>query len=309
MNVEGSSSELPGYRAPRRCPVCRTLPRTALMLPAGQPLLQCPRCRLGWWPWEGIDPQALYDRDYFQSGHVARGYDDYAALEAGLRLTARLRLRRIERLRRRCGAGPGGVRGRLLEVGCASGVFLDQARHRGWETTGWEVSEYAARRARSRGIMVHTGAIEGAIIPEASWDCIALWDVIEHLRDPVGVLHSLARGLRVGGVLALSTGDVTSLCARWSGPRWHLFNLPEHLFFFSPGSLRALLEGAGLRVALTCRELGWFPASYLIERLRKTVPPLGRFLRPLRAAGGPLDGLALPATLFDVLGVYAVRRG
>ena len=258
---------------------------------------------MAWWPWPAFDPAAFYDRDYFQSMGAAKGYADYASLEPGLRRTARARLRRIERL---IGADAAPLPPpRLLEIGCGVGVFLDEARRRGWEATGLEVSAYAAGAARRRGLDVQCAAIEDAALEHGRYDCVSLWDVIEHLRDPCAALARAADALRPGGVLALSTGDVTSLCARLSGPRWHLFNLPEHLFFFSPGSLRRMLAAAGCRLHRVTREVYWAPLSYLAQRAEKTLGPV-RMARRLsaRAARWPL-----PATLFDVLGVYALRRG
>jgi SAM-dependent methyltransferase len=252
---------------------------------------------LGWWNWPEFSPRQFYDADYFQSA-AARGYQDYASLEPGVRRTARARLKRITALLARHPA-PRSKTIRLLEIGCGTGCFLDEARPLGWEVRGIEVSEYAARRARQRGLTVDSVAIEECAIA-GPFDVVALWDVIEHLRAPGTVLQSAASALAPGGVLALSTGDLTSLCARLSGPRWHLFNLPEHLFFFSPRALKRLLARHGLHVAALTREVNWSPASYLLERVAK---PLG--LRPPRLLAA--SNWVVPATLLDVVGVFAVR--
>jgi SAM-dependent methyltransferase len=291
---------------PSVCPACIRPPRKTLRLRNGADLLQCTRCLLAWWAWPQFDPTAFYDRDYFQSDGAAKGYADYASLEIGVRRTARGRLRRIERLLPRetdrdsyRGHTPLPSR-RMLEIGCGTGLFLDEAGKAGWNCEGIEVSEYAAQVARDRGLRVTCAPIEELSAPQGTYECVALWDVIEHVRDPAGVLRLAADSVRPGGLLALSTGDVTSLCARLSGSVWHLFNLPEHVFFFSPMSLRLLLERAGCEVARVQREVNWVPVSYLWERLAK---PLG--LRPPRRFPA---GWLVPATLLDVVGIYAVRR-
>ncbi len=288
--------------APRTCPACNRTPRCALRLTNGEWLLQCPRCLLAWWDWPAFEPAALYDESYFRGAGTSKGYDDYAALEPGLRRTARARLRRIARL-----LGDPPVGRRLLELGCGTGVFLSEARDAGWEVAGVEVSAYAADQASARGLHVLAQAVEESVLPTCHYDCIALWDVLEHLREPAGVLRTLAGALRPGGVLALSTGDVTSLCARLCGMHWHLFNVPEHLFFYSPRALRTLLHRAGCRVADVTREWLWLPSRYLAERLRKTAGlPAGCATAAVRLADR--RGLAaVPVTLLDVLGVYAVR--
>jgi len=286
--------------APQVCAACGAEPRRALRLRNGSWLLRCPRCLLGWWDWLAFEPAHFYDREYFQSAGSDKGYDDYAALEAGLRRTSRARLKRIARLHARRTA-PDAGRPSLLDLGCGTGCFLDQAQRAGWDVEGIEVSEYAASVAQRRGMDVRCQTIETAAIETNRYDCVTLWDTLEHLRDPVGVITSAAAALRPGGVLALSTGDITSLCARLSGPRWHLFNLPEHLFFFSPESLRRILQRAGCRVATMTRETYWATPSYLMERLAKSAR------RRRRLPGLGTAELLLPATLLDVLGVYALR--
>ncbi|MEP0845231.1 MAG: class I SAM-dependent methyltransferase [Phycisphaerae bacterium] len=283
--------------APLVCPVCSAAPRRTIRLPNGEDLLRCPRCGLGWWPWPAFDPGAFYDRDYFQSESSAKGYCDYASMEAGVRRTATTRLRRIARL----AAAPRGAARRLFEIGCGTGVFLDEARRAGWQAEGLEVSRFAADVARGRGLPVTCAPAEHCGIEVGAYDCVALWDVVEHLRDPVRTLRTAAAGLRPGGVLALSTGDLSSLCARLSGCHWHLYNLPEHLYFFTPLALRRTIAQAGCRVCRVVREINWCPLRYIVERLEKKL--LGRLpLGALRRAR-----LVVPATLLDVVGVYATR--
>lgn len=288
---------------PTTCVLCGLPPRRAYELRNGAALLRCPECGLGWWAWPAFDPQAFYDESYFQSSADAKGYDDYAALEAGVARTARARLRRIRRL---CAAS---APGRLLEIGCGTGVFLAEARRAGWDVSGVEVSVYAAERARQRGLPVTSQAIEDLDLPAATFDCICLWDVIEHVCDPAGVLGRAGAALRPGGVLALSTGDLASLCARLSRGGWHLFNLPEHLFFFTSACLRGLLARAGCRVDAVVRETNWVPLAYIVERLGKSRGRFGRLVAALlRVAPRALRArLLVPATLLDVVGVYAVR--
>ena len=289
--------------APAHCIACQLPPVRTLRLSNGAELLRCPRCRLGWWDWPTFDPADLYDEGYFQSADTAKGYDDYAGLDAGLRRTARGRLKQIVRLLARKTPRSGAAPPRLLDIGCAAGTFLDEARRAGWDVAGVEVSEFACNEACRRGLSVSCTPIEDMQLDADSFDAITLWDALEHVRDPLDTLRRVARALRAGGVLALSTGDITSLCARLSGRRWHLFNLPEHLFFFSPQSLRTLFGQVGVSVARVTREVSWVPAAYLRERLVKTLG--GR----VRTRAGTWERWVVPATLFDVLGIYGIRAG
>ncbi|MGE0480985.1 MAG: class I SAM-dependent methyltransferase [Phycisphaerae bacterium] len=304
---------------PRACIACGAPPVRGTVLRNGVALLRCPSCRLEWWNWTQFDPATFYNEDYFQSSTAPKGYDDYAAMEAGLRRTARARLRRLVRLRRAklaqerpaARADESSDRPALLDIGCGTGVFLDEARAAGFATAGVEVSAYAAARAAARGLRVRAAPIEALVLPERAFDYVTIWDVIEHVRHPRQLVEEAVRALRPGGVLALSTGDVTSWCARLSGARWHLYNLPEHLFFFSPDALRRLLHDAGAQVHESRYEVNWVPMAYLLERLGKSL----RGPRPTPTASAPAAGggvsrwcnLVVPATLFDVLGVYAFR--
>jgi len=296
---------------PHICPACAGHPCRRLKLGDRVPLKQCPRCLLAWWDWPALNPVEFYDRDYFDSASQRKGYNNYAALEAGLRQTAAQRLRRIARLLAGSAGHPRDAVGRprLLDIGCGTGIFLEVAGRAGWQAEGVEVSEYAARQARQRGLHVICQAIGDVALERATYDCVTLWDVIEHLPDPLEVLRKAAGALRAGGVLALSTGDVTSLCARLSGAAWHLFTLPEHLYFFSPTAIRRLFGRAGCKVVRVVREVNWVPVEYILERLGKSCGRPGRLvdrlLKVLRV--DRVREWVVPATLLDVIGVYGLR--
>jgi SAM-dependent methyltransferase len=225
-----------------------------------------------------------------------KGYNDYFALAGALRKTNRKRVRRLRRLL------PDATR--LLDVGCGPGFFLTEAARGGLEVRGLEVSPFAAGYGRARhGLNIACGPIDAAHLPhrDTSFDLITLWDVIEHLPAPADALALLAERLSPGGVLALSTGDVASPVARLSGRRWHLYNLPEHLWFFNARSLGMLLERAGLVVERVEREVCWYTTRYLLDRLMYT---LGRGpILPGRLRW--LERLTVPFSLFDIVTLHA----
>jgi SAM-dependent methyltransferase len=257
----------------------------------------CGACGLAWWePGAGHRPEAVYDAAYFRGsgGGAEHGYDDYGGLEPSLRRTFALRMASL---------GPPGPGARLLDVGAAYGFAVDEARRGGWRAWGLDVSRAAARQARAaRGRMLVASALRTPFAARA-FDAVTLWDVLEHLPDPRAAVAECARLLRPGGRLVLTTGDVGSWVARVSGRHWHLYTLPEHLFFFSRRSLELLLEAQGLRVEAMRAEGARYTLGYLAERLRKSL--LGGATRPLRFPG---SGLSVPLNLFDIVRVDAVRR-
>jgi SAM-dependent methyltransferase len=184
------------------------------------------------------DADAYYDEAYYRGGgEGAFIYTDEREHEERVRLRARPRLARMERVL--------GAPGRLLEIGCSFGVFLDEARRRGWSPVGVDVSAYACRHAReSLGLDVHHGHVEDLDAPTGSFDAVYLSETIEHLADPAGTLRRAAELLREGGLALVGTGNVESLAARLRGCRWGYY-MPGHLQYFSIRTLTRALRGAG----------------------------------------------------------------
>lgn len=207
------------------------------------------------------------------------------------------RLDRAYGRHRRCAAvhAAAGRPGVLLDVGCATGIFLDGMRRLGWQVQGVEPTESAARYARSRlGLEVFGGRLEEAGFADASFDAITLWDVLEHVHEPRLVLAELARLLRPGGLLVLSLPNPDSLEARLLGPHWAGWDLPRHLNLFRPPQLRAQLGRLGLPV----ESISSFTAGYSVlvmsieHRLRAAGRQVGALDRLLRS--WPLRLLTLP---------------
>ncbi|MCX7676191.1 MAG: class I SAM-dependent methyltransferase [Alteraurantiacibacter sp.] len=164
---------------------------------------------------------------------------------------------------------------RLLDVGCSSGLFLAEARAAGFEVAGAELSPETSAFARKHFLLpVHTGDWRNAGYADASFDVITLFDVIEHLADPMGELVALHRLLKPGGLLLQSTPDIGGLFPRLSYKVAHLIDYwphpepPWHLFQFSAHTLAAMTGKAGYhvsRVDRTMIDLGYSfgtPASW-----------------------------------------------
>ncbi|MHC4091283.1 MAG: class I SAM-dependent methyltransferase, partial [Planctomycetota bacterium] len=246
----------------RRCLACGSSRSRILHRIDPYTIVQCTHCLLGWTDGADVEPAEFYDQDYFSGAQDPKGYNNYVSMAAAMERTNRARIRTLQRL------VPGAKT--LLDVGCGPGFFLKQSAEAGLQATGLEVSAFAAQYGREHlGQRIVNGPLDEAHLAQigGSFDAITLWDVIEHLPAPDEALRHLADRLEEGGVLSLSTGDVGSLTARFSGRHWHLFNLPEHLWFFTVPALRRLLRRAGLITVRVQREVCWFTAQYLLERL------------------------------------------
>ena len=181
----------------------------------------------------------LYTEEYYVNVDSRdRGYDGYVTEADNWRRTFRDRLGDLP-------PRPG----RLLDVGAATGFFVEQARAAGWDAIGVEPSDWAAAYARNElGMDVRTGTLEKMRFPDETFDVVTLWEVIEHLPDPSGTLAEIRRVLKPGGRLVLSTPDAGTLAARLSGRQWLGWRkVPEHLFYFDRPNLDRLLVGAGFQ--------------------------------------------------------------
>lgn len=140
--------------------------------------------------------------------------------------------------------------GRLLEVGCSWGFFLEAARARGWHGHGIELSTSAVKWAKEvLDLNVSFGTIEDVPFPDAApFDVVVAWHVIEHVQEPIDFLKNARERLRPGGLLALRTPNIGSLPARLNGRVWQWVGAPAHLSLFSPKSLALAVERAGFSV-------------------------------------------------------------
>lgn len=139
-------------------------------------------------------------------------------------------------------------RGKLLEIGSSYGGFLAEAKRRGWNVTGIELSEKSAEYGRSKlGVTICTGRLEDHFAKlKGQFDVVTAFHVIEHVSEPLEFLEKCRGLLRPGGLLFLKTPNIDSIAARMAGPLWQWLDPPAHLYLFSPPTLAALLRRAGL---------------------------------------------------------------
>lgn len=146
---------------------------------------------------------------------------------------------------------------RLLDVGAGPGVFLDLVRRAGWQGTGIELSSRAAAASRERyDVDVREGTIEAVALPQASFDVVTLWDILEHVRDPRRMLERAYELLKPGGLLFIETPNSAALLDRAtiilallgiSGPAATFYGL-HHLTLWNPSNIRRMLEGVGFHI-------------------------------------------------------------
>lgn len=156
------------------------------------------------------------------------------------------------------------TKGKLLDVGCATGIFIEMAREWGWEVVGVEPSQWAVSIARSRGLKVYQGDF-AAVTENEKYDVITMIDFIEHTDRPALMLEKAHRLLKKGGLLLIVTPDISSLAARITGRKWwHL--RPGHLCFFTKKTIFYLEKAFSFRLLLLRHYVWTFSIHYLLTR-------------------------------------------
>ncbi len=266
-------------------------------------VVRCEGCGLVyvWRQPRAEDLAQIYGEHYFRSRESQElGYDDYEGERDQIGRTFERRLTEVERA---FGRGSG----RLLDVGCAMGFFLEVARARGWEVEGIDVSAHAAETARGQlGLAVHTGTL--ADYPQAAerFDVVTAWDMIEHSLAPAADLARLAELVEVGGLLVLATPDVGSWPARLYGRGWIGIKPNEHFFYFSRETLGRYLERAGFRVERVHTIGKYVTVSFLLKRIGHYYPRLAGALASVGDRLG-LSERAIYVDPRDLMAVYARR--
>ncbi len=139
-------------------------------------------------------------------------------------------------------------KGRMLEIGCASGAFMHQLACEDWRVSGIEFSPTAAEETRSLGYDVFTGQLEAAPTPSELYDLIVGWMVLEHLHDPVAGLRKLHGWAKPDASLVLSVPNAGSLQFRVFKEKWYDLHMPNHLYHFTPETIEKILQSCGWKV-------------------------------------------------------------
>jgi 2-polyprenyl-3-methyl-5-hydroxy-6-metoxy-1,4-benzoquinol methylase len=213
--------------------------------------------------------------EYANQEYKAGVYKEYAGARDLKLATARPRLAAIKRL------APGK---RLLDVGCATGFFLEAAADQGFEVRGVEFSEIAISLARPdiRERIV-CGDVNSLLKSEAQkYDVVTAFDIVEHVQDPGKFLREIREIITPGGFLVLSTPDTGHLLRYLMRSKWPMLQPMQHTVLFSKRGIASLLDHCGyvnVKVETAYKVLA---LDYLADQLVATNPSLHHLYRGLR---------------------------
>jgi 2-polyprenyl-3-methyl-5-hydroxy-6-metoxy-1,4-benzoquinol methylase len=249
------------------CPVCKSKRTEEYWAMPGYRLAHCLVCDTTWDPVPPEAPLLQYDKSYFINENPKGGYTNYFE---GMRINRRTFSDRLKKIEKKLGK-----KGKLLDVGCALGDCLLEAKKLGWkDAEGIEVSHYAFGFAKERGLKVKEGILNGNSYKANSFDAVTYQDVIEHIPDPVNELKKIFKILRRGGIIFLVTPDIGGIWSKLLGPLWYHYKPHEHLVYFSEKSIRSALQEAGFKNIETRKTYHVLSLEYILNRLRYYFPSL-----------------------------------
>ncbi len=299
----GTPATSSGTRTPRmiqeKCPICGGETARLVGEKHGLRVFKCSACTVQYSERapEVSQLSELYDRAYFHGGKA--GYPAYEADESLHRKRSRSYLRDL--------MAHASSRGTLLDVGCATGFFLDEARQAGWDVRGCEVSEWAATYARQHfRLDVVMAPFPTPLLGPEQYDAVTFLNVFEQLPDPHAAERVLRDLVKPGGLLALETWDVDALVVQMSGMKWHKYRPDETPLYFNRQSLITLFRPEEWTLVEYRARTKWITLAHGLHAL-------GLAAHPTKNGGPPRHGwrdrigrLSLPYHLGDL--VWAVLR-
>ena len=196
--------------------------------------------------------------------------------------------------------------GTILDIGTGAGTFLFLAKLNGWNVNGIEPSRWLAQKAEELyGLKINVGGYGLALNIHAQLDVVTMWDVIEHVSNPLDALQVCNQVLKPGGALILSTVDAGSAYARIMGKYWPWL-MKMHLYYFDRGTMTAYLRKAGFQTLQIRKYRHTISGHYLAYKLRAIsglLPPTVARLLDTRI----LSGHQITVALGDFMEVVAVK--
>ncbi len=146
-------------------------------------------------------------------------------------------------------------------MGAGTGAFLNTMKNAGWNCTGIEPDETARKKAGELYGLGLKGAKELFSLPPKTFDAITLWHVLEHVHELHSYVEQLKNLLAGNGKLFLAVPNYTSADAKMYGEFWAAYDVPRHLYHFSPKAMKILLNAHGLQIE-TMKPM-WYDSVYV----------------------------------------------
>lgn len=231
----------------RTCPKCQGDEKSELFVKDGFPHVRCLSCQL------------VYVTPIISEEAVMKFYAEESSWTEVLFSEEQIRLDKrkfdygLQLIEARKNSG------RILDIGCGPGFFLEEARERGWQVGGMEMNVRCVERLNSLNIPVCTAPLEHSDLTDNSYDVVVMWEVLEHLRHPTEALQRVHKILKPGGVLLIMVPNFGSLVNRLMHEKGGTFAGYSHINFFEPSTLFQIQQQCGfdsIEIETVITELG-----------------------------------------------------
>ena len=161
--------------------------------------------------------------------------------------------------------------GKILDIGCGTGYFAATMKNGGWDVTGIEPNVKAHEFAASHFGLDVFSPEHISELQSGTFDCITLWHVLEHFHDPFRYAEEIKRLLKPEGVCICALPNCNSFDANHYGEYWAAYDVPRHLWHFTPETFRTFAEKTGFQITeIQSLPLDVFYISILCEKNKGT---------------------------------------
>ena len=231
---------------PRVCPTCGSREATLELEKDHMRIVRCTACDLVY-----VSP--TFDEAHYKAVYASVEYQDIVR-DLGIMSheyrVGRFGAERVTLMARHVRVS----RPRYLDVGCSTGFVVEAARDAGWDAVGTDLNPSAIEFGRARGLDLHTAALEEAGFAAVSFDAVSLFDVLEHLLDPVRTLRACIRLLKPEGIIFLYVPNYDSASRLLMGSNAHFIWPTHHLNYYTPVTIRGLMAREGLATEYVATE-------------------------------------------------------
>ncbi len=257
----------------KTCPICGSQSISIIYNFSNFSVLNCKNCLNAW-------RSNMYDKKRIEEIYCLDDYEENPYFSYDLNSVMNMGNNRFRNYRKALDFLKDiGVHGRLLDIGCGTGTFLALAKTYGWDLTGIEISEDLSKRCSQNvpGAEIINERFEDADLPAGEFALISMWDVIEHVIDPVGVIRRIRTLLADGGVALFCTPDEDSFLAKLGkalyranvdGPALAL-HPPNHTYFFSRNGFKYMMEDLDMEVLRSYSQGAFFEHSEMASKIQK----------------------------------------
>ncbi|MBK8585161.1 MAG: class I SAM-dependent methyltransferase [Bacteroidetes bacterium] len=277
-----------------KCNICENDTHKLLYVKRGFPITKCTKCGLvsTVLPNE-FDTHKIYDDTYFHGGQID-GYSDYKSTEKILKAEFHSVVKTLLPYFK------GKTNLKLLEIGSAYGYFLDEAS-KYFDCYGIEINQEGVDLSNKRGHKVFQGELTDTVLKQTGkLDVVVMLDVIEHLTDPYAIIKKLYDHMNPGGIILIVTGNHDSMLSNLMAHNWRLMTPPQHTFFFSVKTLKALVKKAGFEIRSSLAPWKTIPLGLAFYQIGSRTGIRIKSLEKINSVG-------VPVNLFDTVRIIAEK--